>query len=89
MTLLKSKNDKENTSNLFNDAINYCSKANANPNLLETYLKEGSDYYLSINNYQKASDLLEKLRLTKPKDFRILFRLISIYSKIDNEKAKE
>jgi hypothetical protein len=89
ITLFKHKNDKDSVSKLFADAIDFFSKSNQNFKELEIYAKENSNFQISCSNLEKACEMLEKMRSFKPTDSKILSKLINIYSKIDNEKAKK
>ena len=53
------------------------------------YIKENSNFQIDSGNFQKACEMLEKLRALKPKDFKILSKLINVYSKFDSEKANK
>ena len=53
------------------------------------YIRESSNYQIASGNLQKASELLEKMRSLRPDDFKILSKLINIYSKFDAAKAKK
>lgn len=87
VTLLKKQNNKQEITNLFSNIINNLSKTNPNSKDLETYLKENSNFQIESANYQQACEMLEKMRSLRPNDFRILSKLINIYSKFDKEKA--
>ncbi len=92
VTLFKHKNDKESVSNLsklFTQAIDFFSRSNQNARELEIFVKENSNFQISCGNLSRASDMLERMRSLKPNDFKILSKLINIYSKIDSEKAKQ
>ena len=58
------------------DDLHVCVRANAN-------------YQLELGNLQAACDMLERMRALKPKDFRILSKLINVYSRFDADKAKQ
>lgn len=88
--MLKTKNDKEEISRLFADAINYYNKkSGANSRELEVYIRENSNFQMSCGNMERACEMLEKMRSYRPNDFKILSKLINIYSKFDNAKAKK
>lgn len=89
VTLLKHKNDKEAVSETYSDAINHFSKSDPNAKELEVYIRENSNFQIESGNLQKACEMLEKMRSYRPKDFKILSKLINIYSKFDAEKAKK
>ena len=89
VTLLKSKNNREEITNLLTSAIEYFSKTNVNSKEFEIYIKENSNFQIESGNWQKACEMLEKLRTIRPKDFKILSKLINIYSKFDSEKANK
>lgn len=89
MTLLKGKNNREEITNLLTSAIEHFSKTNVNAKELEIYIKENSNFQIESGNWQKACEMLEKLRTIRPKDFKILSKLINIYSKFDSEKANK
>lgn len=88
VTLLKHLNDKSSASNLLNDAVAYFAKSNAQAKELEVYIRENSNFQTESGNLQKACEMLEKMRTYRPKDTRILSKLINLYSKFDVEKAK-
>ena len=87
VSLLNSKHLKQEVTLIFNNAIDYFSKSNPNAKELEVYIKENSNYQLECGNLPGACEMLEKMRLLKPDDFRILSKLINIYSKFDTDKA--
>jgi hypothetical protein len=88
VSLLKSKNDKEAISEIFASAINYFNKKNVNSKELEVYIRENSNFQIACGNLERACEMLEKMRSYRPNDFKILSKLINIYSKFDNAKAK-
>lgn len=87
IALLSSKGKNADITKLFENAINYYTKLNPDKTNLKLLLKENSNYQLKIGNLQTACDMLEKLRSMNPEDFKILSKLINIYSKFDSEKA--
>jgi hypothetical protein len=89
VTILKSKNDKEKIASLLSAAVDYFNKTNLNAKELEIYVRENSNYQIECGNHQKACEMLEKMRSMKPKDFRILSKLINVYSKFDIDKANK
>lgn len=89
VTLYKNKNENNAISTLFSEAIDYFTKTNPNAKELEIYIKENSNFQIGCNNLQKACEMLEKMRTFRPKDFRILSKLINTYSKFNPEKAKQ
>jgi signal recognition particle subunit SRP72 len=90
VTLLKRQNNnKEEITQLLSNAIDYFSKTNVNAVELQTYIKENSQFQIDSGDLQKACEMLEKLRAIRPKDFKILSKLINIYSKFDSEKANK
>ena len=89
ITILKKNNDKAEISNLLSNAIDYFTKSNLNAKELEIYIKENSNFQIDSGNFQKACEMLEKLRALKPKDFKILSKLINVYSKFDSERANK
>lgn len=89
VTILKQLNDKNSISKLFDDAVNYYTKSENLAKELEIYMRENSNFQIENDNLPKACEMLEKIRLTKPKDFRILSKLIKLYSKFNAEKAKD
>ena len=86
---MKKNNDKAEISNLLSNAVDYFTKTNANAKELEIYIKENSNFQIESGNMQKACEMLEKLRVLRPKDFKILSKLINVYSKFDSEKANK
>ena len=88
VTLLHAKNKRDEIIKIFENAIDFFSKNKPNSKELEICIRENSNFQLQSNNFKSACDLLEKWRIMNPKDFRILSKLISIYSKFDNKKAK-
>ncbi|CAF0799244.1 unnamed protein product [Brachionus calyciflorus] len=88
VVLFKHLNDKTSITNLFSEAVNHFTKLNPNAKELEVYMRENSNYQTESGNLQKACEMLEKMRTFRPKDFRILSKLINLYSKFDGEKAK-
>ena len=86
--MLHAKNKRDEIIKIFENAIDFFSKNKPNSKELEICIRENSNFQLQSNNFKSACDLLEKLRIMNPKDFRILSKLISIYSKFDNKKAK-
>jgi len=89
VTLLKKSNNKDEITQLLSSAIEYFNKTNVNAKELEIYIKENSNFQIESGNWQKACEMLEKLRTLRPKDFKILSKLINIYSKFDSEKANK
>ena len=87
VAILKSQNDNAAVSDLFSNAIDHFSRSNPNARELEVYIRENSNFQISCHNLQKACEMLEKMRSLKPKDFKILSKLINTYSKFDNDKA--
>jgi hypothetical protein len=87
VTLLKKQNKKQEITHLFSNIINNLSKTNPDSKELEIYLKENSNFQIESANYQQACEMLEKMRSLKPNDFRILSKLINVYSKFDKERA--
>lgn len=88
VSLFNTRNKKQDVTKLYESAIAYFSKINPDGPELITCIKENSQFQLSNGNYQGASEMLEKLRAMKPDDFKILSKLINIYSKFDGDKAK-
>lgn len=89
VTLLQSRNDQETITSIFNAAIDHYSQVNINAKELETLIKENSNFQIASGNLKNASEMLERMRAMKPKDYRILSKLIDIYSKFNSQKAKE
>lgn len=88
VALLNSRNKKQDVTKLYESAIAHFTKTNPGGADLVTLIKENSQFQLSNGNYQAASEMLEKMRAMKPDDFKILSKLINIYSKFDANKAK-
>ena len=89
VTLLKQLNDKNYISKLFDDAVNYYTITYPQAKELEVYMRENSNFQIENENLSKACQMLEKMRSLRPKDFRILSKLIKLYSKFNSEKAKD
>lgn len=90
VTLLKKQNNnKDEITKLLSNAIDYFSKTNVNATELQTYIKENAQFQIDSGDLQKACEMLEKLRAIRPKDFKILSKLINLYSKFDAEKANK
>lgn len=87
ITILKKQNSKNEITNLFTNIINYLSKSNPSSKELEIFIKENSNYQIECGNFQQACEMLEKMRSFRTNDFKILSKLINIYSKFDTEKA--
>ena len=85
---MSNKNKTKDASELFENAINHYTNQNKNGEELKVLIKENSTYQLKTGNLQVACDMLEKMRSMNPDDFRILSKLINIYSKFDTDKAK-
>lgn len=88
IALLNSTNKKGDISKLFESAISFYSKKSSDGPELKLLLKENSGYQFKVGNYQSSCEMLEKLRLINLEDFRILSKLINIYSRFDAGKAK-
>lgn len=88
VTLMASKKRTGDATKLLESAINYHSGQNASGSELKRLIKENANYQLMCGNYPGACEMLEKLRAMDPSDFRILSKLINIYSKFDSETAK-
>lgn len=88
VTLLKQLNDKKSITKLFDDAVDYFSQTDPQAKELEVFMRENSNFQMENDNLPKACEMLEKMRSIKPKDFRILSKLIKLYSKFNAEKAK-
>lgn len=73
---------------LFESAIDYFKRTKPTGKELEICIRENSNVQIQANNLKSACELLEKLRQIKPKDYRILSKLINLYSKFDSEKAQ-
>ncbi len=86
--MLNAKSKREEIIQIFENAIDFFTRNKPNSKELEICIRENSNFQMQSNNYKGACDLLEKLRIMNPKDFRILSKLISMYSKFDNQKAK-
>lgn len=89
VTILKHLNNKTEITNIFASAIDYFNAKNANSKEFEIYTRENSTYQIETGNWQKASEMLEKMYQLKPNDFKILSKLINIYSKFDVQKANK
>jgi hypothetical protein len=89
VALLNNKNKKQDITKLFESAIEYFTKNNKSANELEVYIRENSNFQIEAGNLQNACEMLEKMRLMKPDDFKILSKLINTYSKFDTEKAQK
>jgi signal recognition particle subunit SRP72 len=88
ISLFKYKNEKESISRIFSQAIDCFSKIKRDSKELEIYTKENANFQMSCNNLETACEMLEKMFSYKPNDYKILSKLINIYSKIDVDKAK-
>lgn len=88
VSLLNSKNKKQDITKLYESAIAHFTKTSPDGPELVTFIKENSQFQLANGNYKGASEMLEKMRTMKPDDFKILSKLINIYSKFDADKAK-
>ncbi len=89
IVLLNSKGRAADVTKIFEGAISYYSnKQRPDITELQLLLKENSNFQLKSGNYKSACEMLEKMRLMSPDDFKILSKLINIYSKFDTEKAK-
>jgi len=88
ITLMNSKKRTDIVTELFESAISYYDRINVQSSELKILIKENSNFQLKSGNFQNACEMLEKMRSMTPDDFRILSKLINIYSKFDSEKAK-
>jgi len=89
VTILKHLNNKTEITNIFTSAIDHFNAKNTNSKEFEIYTRENSAYQIETGNWQKASEMLEKMYQLKPNDFKILSKLINIYSKFDAQKANK
>jgi tetratricopeptide (TPR) repeat protein len=87
VTLYKKQNNRDEITSLFNNSINNLTRNDPNSKDLEIFIKENSNYQIESGNYQQACEMLEKMRSLRPNDFKILSKLINVYSKFDTEKA--
>lgn len=88
VTLLK-KHNPAGISDVYSGAVEHFSKVDPNARELQVYVKENSSYQIANNNFQKACEMLEKMRSMRPNDIKILSKLINTYSKFNPAKAKE
>lgn len=87
--MLNGKQKNEEIAKLFESAINYFKQNNLNSKEFEIYVRENSNFQINRNNLIYSCELLEKLRQLRPTDYRVLSKLINLYSKFDAEKAKK
>lgn len=87
VTLFKKQNNKQEITSLFMDVINHLNKTDPNSKDLEIFIRENSNYQIELGNYKQACEMLEKIRALRPTDFRVLSKLINVYSKFDTAKA--
>ena len=86
---MNSKGRTADVTRLFESAISlYSNMQRLDSTELRLLLKENSNFQLKMGNHKSACEMLEKMRLMSPDDFKILSKLINIYSKFDAEKAK-
>ena len=74
---------------MFESAIAYYTDKKINGKELEVFIRENSNFQINLNNLNYSCELLEKLRQLKPTDYRVLSKLINLYSKFDADKAKK
>ncbi len=86
---MNSKGRTDDVTRLFESAISHYTNVQRSDSAeLRLLLKENANFQLKSGNFKAASEMLEKIRSTSPDDFKILSKLINIYSKFDAEKAK-
>lgn len=85
---MNGKHKVDEITKLFESAIDYFKRTKPTGKELEICIRENSNVQIQANNLKSACELLEKLRQIKPKDYRILSKLINLYSKFDSEKAQ-
>lgn len=88
VTLMTSRKQTCDATKLLESAISHYSAQNAAGAELKQLIKENANYQLMCGNFPGACDMLERMRAMDPNDFRILSKLINIYSKFDSETAK-
>lgn len=84
---MSKKNSKDITA-LFTSAIEHFAKT-PSAKELEIYIKENANYQIECGNLEKACEMLERMRIMKPSDFKILSKLINLYSKFNIGKAQK
>ncbi|GAB6018772.1 hypothetical protein CHUAL_000440 [Chamberlinius hualienensis] len=88
VTLFTSLLDHTAATAALESAVNWYKTSDPKNKKLVDLLKESSNFYLNQGNYVAAAKSLEELRKAAPNDPKTIAKLVTAYSKFDQNKAK-